>query len=69
MKIHSSNIQNVEYDPEQKVLEVTFNNGGVYAYHGVTPEIYAAFIDAPSRGGFLHNVIKPACPVEPKGRR
>jgi lysyl-tRNA synthetase class 2 len=55
----STNIGEVRYDDEARQLEVTFlDDGGVYTYEGVPPDLYEAFASAPSAGRFFHQMIK-----------
>lgn len=58
--VNSSNISHVGYDHERGVLGVQFKGGGLYHYHGITPQHYSAFLSAPSLGSHLHTNIKPA---------
>ncbi len=46
----SSNIADVAYDAEMKILTVTFMNGGVYRFEAVPPEAHMALDAAPSPG-------------------
>ena len=62
--VDSSNIDSVRYDPEQQTLEVRFSKGGEYLYTGVDRDIYRTFLESPSKGSYLHKVIKQACPCE-----
>ncbi len=61
--VSSSNIQSVLYNEEDRNLDVTFRNGTRYRYHGVDPSLYSAFLQAPSKGSFLHQHIRH-CPTE-----
>ena len=63
-KPDSSTIEHSSYDPETKTMQVKFKTGGTYQYHGVTPEIYQTYLDAPSKGKYLHSIIKVGCPCE-----
>lgn len=65
--VNSSNIQSVGYDPNRKVLEVEFKNGGVYQYDGVPQDMADAFVGAESLGRFLQTRIKPAFPARRMG--
>jgi hypothetical protein len=57
--IISSHIQSAGYDRASGVMEVEFQGRGrVVRYEGVTPEEWAGFQDAPSKGKFLHQNIK-----------
>jgi hypothetical protein len=54
----SSNIQEIRYDVETQVLQVTFNNGGAYEYYGVPSHLAEEFEGAESKGGFLATSVK-----------
>ena len=54
----SSNIKSCAFD--DNVLEVEFQKGGVYRYHGVTPAEFEALKAAKSPGSYLRSVIIPA---------
>jgi len=56
--VSSSNISAIGYDADSQVLEVEFNNGSVYAYSGVPPGEYESFLNADSKGKYLHANIK-----------
>jgi hypothetical protein len=58
----SSHIAAAGYDHGQQVMRVEFKSGKQYDYHGVTPEIYGAFLEAPSQGEYHAKVIRPSCP-------
>lgn len=57
-KIISKNINIIHYDPQTKILEITFNEGSIYHYHGITPESYTAFENAKSYGKYFNTHIK-----------
>ena len=59
MKVNSSNISDLAYNPATKVLTVTFKSGGTYSYENVDPEKYQALMSAESIGKHLHQHIKP----------
>lgn len=60
---NSSNVRAAGYDGDRNVLRIEFTSGAKYDYHGVTPDIYRAFLDAPSQGSYLHRIIKQGCPA------
>ncbi|MGA2614299.1 MAG: KTSC domain-containing protein [Spirochaetia bacterium] len=51
--VSSSNVAEVGYDPITMVLEVAFQNGGVYQYFDVPETVYSELMRAPSIGKFL----------------
>jgi hypothetical protein len=56
--VTSSNISEVGYDEDRRVLEVLFNNGHIYQYFDVPPQIHTALIQAGSVGQYLNANIK-----------
>jgi hypothetical protein len=54
--VESSSIDSVGYDDE--ILEVRFNNGGVYRYFGVPPEVCLELLRAASKGSFFNRRIR-----------
>lgn len=54
----SSNLQSVGYDPENRVLHVTFKSGATYAYDGVGQETYDDLLSSPSPGRYMVEWIK-----------
>jgi hypothetical protein len=55
--VQSSRIKSIGFT--NNILELEFKGGAIYAYKGVTPEIYQAFLEAPSKGKFLSTYIVP----------
>ena len=56
--VSSSNLRSIGYEPETATLEVEFNNGSVYQYHGVSKEIFDSFMQAGSKGSYFNANIK-----------
>ncbi len=56
--VSSSNISAIGYDADSEILEVEFTNGAVYAYSGVPSGEYQGFMNADSKGKYLHANIK-----------
>jgi hypothetical protein len=56
--VSSSNISAIGYDADSQVLEIEFTNGAVYSYSGVPLGEYEAFMNADSKGKYLHANIK-----------
>lgn len=57
-QVESSNLASVGYDANTKILEVEFNDGGIYQYSGVPPEIHTGLMNASSHGEYLNRHIK-----------
>jgi hypothetical protein len=58
IRVSSSNLHSVGYDPDSQTLRVKFLNGGVYDYYGVPESRYAGLMSAGSKGGYLAAHIK-----------
>ena len=56
--VNSSNILAIGYDEDNLVLEVEFTDGAVYSYSGVPSSEYEGFMNADSKGKYLHANIK-----------
>ena len=55
----STAVRDIEYDPQSRVLRVTFvPTGKRYAYRHVPFETYDAFIHAFSKGTFFNRFIR-----------
>lgn len=54
--VSSSNIRSIGY--ENGTLEVEFNRGGIYQYHGVPENLYRNLMNASSHGSYFENYIK-----------
>jgi len=57
--VASSHVRAIAYDRSEHVLYVQFRNGAAYAYRDVPRGVFEQFLDAPSKGRFLHEVIRP----------
>ena len=57
-RVKSSNVHSIGYDESEGVLEVQFRSGGVYHYYDVPLSVFVGLREAPSKGRYLHKVIK-----------
>jgi len=57
--VESSSISSVGYDVDTADLEIEYVNGRVYRYFHVPPAAYRLLLQAPSKGEFINQVIKP----------
>ncbi len=57
--LESSNISGFDYDPERKLLDVTFKDGAEWRYHGVEPHVAEGLANAESARKFLEQYVKP----------
>lgn len=58
VRVNSSNISSIGYDPMSQTLEVAFNSGGIYQYYNVPENIYINLMNAGSKGKYHHTHIK-----------
>jgi len=58
IKMKSSNIDAIRYNPSTEVLQVGFKSGAAYSYADVPANVYGAFLRSPSPGRFFHNEIR-----------
>jgi hypothetical protein len=65
--VSSSNLASVGYDPQSNTLEIEFQNGRVYRYHGVPEGLYEQLMSAPSLGSFFSQYIRNDYPTERVG--
>jgi KTSC domain len=57
--LESSSIAAAGYDTNRKILRLRYIGGTTYDYANVPPDVFAAFLDAPSHGQFVNWRIKP----------
>ena len=58
--VTSSNVAVVGYASVTRTLEIQFNDGSVYQYLDVPPELHEGLMAAPSVGRYLDQYIKKA---------
>ncbi len=62
--ISSGHLDGAKYNSMDRVMTVRFQNGWHYDVHGVSPEAYQEFLDAPSQGEHYHSHIKDQYHIE-----
>lgn len=62
--ISSGHMDGAKYDHLTRKMTIRYQNGAVYDVHGVSPEHYQEFMDAPSQGEHYHKFMKDAFHVE-----
>jgi hypothetical protein len=63
-KVKSDHIDGVKYEPMTRIMQVRFQNGYVYAVHGVSPDDHQALMSASSQGEHYHKFIKDQYAIE-----
>jgi hypothetical protein len=64
VKVRSTTIRSIGYDPDREVLEIEFKNESrVYSYLNVPASLYNEFKAAPSQGKFFHARIRDKFPT------
>lgn len=56
--VTSSNIAEVGYDPNNRILELQFKTGAVYQYFDVPQSVYEELMRASSVGGYVNSNLK-----------
>ena len=56
--VNSSAIEAVGYDVESRRMKIQFTSGNVYDFCGVPEHVYAALVNAFSRGTYYNDHIK-----------
>ena len=57
-RVTSSNVAEIGYDEGQRTLEILFNNGSLYQYFEVPPQMFDELRQAASIGQYLNANIK-----------
>ena len=55
--IASSRITEMGYDAETATVYVRFKSGGGWQYLNVPEQVWQQFVQAPSKGAFIHEVL------------
>lgn len=58
VKVESSTIKAVGYEPTSLLLEVEFKAGTVYQYKEVTPGVFDGMMGSDSKGKFFYKEIR-----------
>ena len=56
--VDSAALETVAYDPETRLLTLTFHSGGVYEYVNVAQTVWEELLRAESKGQFFHDSIR-----------
>jgi len=62
MRVMSTAIHDIDYDPAGARLLVRFTSGERYVYVGVPEEVHRDFLDAASKGRFFQAQIRDCYP-------
>jgi len=58
VKVTSSNLNAVIYDPEEQRMQVQFRSGSIYEYVDVPEDTYLGLINASSKGKYFHRYVR-----------
>lgn len=67
VKVCTSGLDFIGYDPSNQVLEIKFISGEIYRHYNVPSSIYDALINAYSPGYYLHTHIRKTYPYQQVG--
>lgn len=62
--ISSDHMAGAKYDHTERRMTIRYKNGYVYHVHGMSPEQYQEFLNAPSQGEHYHRFIKDQFHIE-----
>ena len=57
-RVSSSKIRAVGFDERGRLLEIEFNDGSIYQYSGVSPEVHRRMMASPSIVSFYQDKIE-----------
>ena len=60
IEVTSASLASVGYDPRSRTLEVEFQSGAVYHYHGVPYAVARGLATAQSVGGYFSRRVRGA---------
>ena len=63
VRVSSSNLREVGYDPETHILQIKFKGGSLYQYSGVPPHIHDGLMNAGSHGKYFSAHIRDRYPT------
>ena len=56
--LNSTNLSEVAYHNQSRIMEITFNSGHIYRYTAVPEMVFQDLINAPSAGRFYNQFIR-----------
>jgi hypothetical protein len=62
VRVYSSAISAIGYDPETRRMKVRFITGVTYDFCRVPPDVVDRFMKSPSKGGFYNSHIRDRYP-------
>lgn len=62
--VASSNVAAIGYDAVNEDVYVEFIGSGLYVYNSVPLPVFQDFESAPSKGSFVHQILKPGYPCQ-----
>jgi len=58
MRVSSTNINAVGYDPDTCEMQIQFKNGEVYSYQNIAPDVYQG-MSTGDIGRYFASIVKP----------
>lgn len=58
IRVASSNLWAVDYNPQTRTLTIQFRSGRIYEYYNVPQNVFDGLLAAPSKGRYHHRYIK-----------
>ena len=60
--VDSTSIAAIAFSAELNIMDVAFHRGATYRYSLVPGEVFSAFINAPSKGGYFNAQVRDRYP-------
>ena len=57
--VDSTMLRTIGYDAERQLLQIEFHNRSVYQYFEVPATVYEELMQAPSKGAYFNQSIRP----------
>jgi len=58
VEVTSTDVKSIMYDEVTNRMEVVYVRSGPYTYFNVKMEFYLEFLNAPSKGKFVNNILR-----------
>lgn len=62
--VESTTLAAIAYNPDRKLLELTFRTHSIYRYFDVPSETFEGLLQAPSKGSYFNRHIRSRFPYQ-----
>ena len=61
LRLDSTSLDRVDYNPSNRVLLVVFRDRSSYRYYDVPATVFEQFREAPSKGAYFNHSVRGTC--------